>query len=107
MLSWPLNAPHRVENLGTVNVSMTVSYGTDDIGRAGIINLANGLLRHRFGYTPKSRSIRGPSFVAKRVLQKLLRNSTWVKREREARSMVDFKLDAAEPGRIIDLPRVA
>jgi hypothetical protein len=107
MLSWPLNAPHRVENLGTVNVSMTVSYGTDDIGRAGIINLANGLLRHRFGYTPKSRSIRGPSFVAKRVLQKLVRNSTWVKREREARSMVDFKLDAAEPGRIIDLPRVA
>jgi len=107
MLSWPLNAPHRVENLGTVNVSMTVSYGTDDIGRAGIINLANGLLRHRFGYTPKSRSIRGPSFVAKRVLQKVVRNSTWVKREREARSMVDFKLDAAEPGRIIDLPRVA
>ena len=107
MLTWPLNAPHRVENLGTVNVSMTVSYGTDDIGRAGIINLANGLLRHRFGYTPKSRSIRGPSFVAKRVLQKLVRNSTWVKREREARSMVDFKLDAAEPGRIIDLPRAA
>jgi hypothetical protein len=41
------------------------------------------------------------------VLQKLVRNSTWVKREREARSMVDFKLDAAEPGRIIDLPRAA
>lgn len=107
MLSWPLNAPHRVENLDTVNVSMTVSYSTNDIGRAGTINLANGLLRHRFGYTPKSRSIRGPSFVAKRVLQKLLRNSAWVKRERNARSVVDFKLDAAEPGRIVDLSKVA
>ena len=54
MLNWPLNAPHRVENLGTVNISMTVSYGNDEIRRAQIVNLANGLLRHRFGYTPKS-----------------------------------------------------
>ena len=56
MLSWPMNAPHRVENLDTFNVSMTVSYINDDIRRAEIVNLANGLLRHRFGYTPKSRS---------------------------------------------------
>jgi hypothetical protein len=43
MLNWPLNAPHRVENLGTLNISMTVSYVTDDIRRAEIVNLANGL----------------------------------------------------------------
>ena len=85
MLNWELNAPHRVENLDTFSVSMTVSYTNDTIRRAEIVNLANGLLRHRFGYQPKSRNLRGPSFFAKAVLQKLMRDSGWVKRERKAR----------------------
>ena len=107
MLDWPLNAPHRVENLGTVNVSMTVSYSNDDIRRAEIVHLANGLLRHRFGYTPKSRNLRGPSFFAKKVMQKLVRDSKWVKRERNARRAIDFRLDADQPGKIVDLPKAA
>jgi hypothetical protein len=107
MLNWPLNAPHRVENLGTVNISMTVSYVNDDIRRNEIVNLANGLLRRRFGYEPRSRRIRGPSFFAKAVMQKLMRDSGWVKRERKARRPIDFRLDSAEPGRIVDLPKAA
>ena len=75
MLSWELNAPHRVENLDSFSVSMTVSYTTDQIRRRDVVNLANGLLRHRFGYTPKTRNLQGPSFLAKRVLQKLWRDS--------------------------------
>ena len=67
MLSWQMNAPHRVENLDTFSVSMTISYTNEEIRRAEIVNLANGLLRHRFGYTPKSRNLRGPSYFAKAV----------------------------------------
>jgi cupin-like protein len=107
MLNWPLNAPHRVENLGVVNISMTVSYVSDEIRRAQILNLANGMLRHRFGYTPKSRSLRGPSFFAKQVMQKLLRDSKWVKRERAVRRPIDFRLDETDLGRIVDLPKAA
>jgi Cupin-like domain len=107
MLNWPLSAPHRVENLGSVNISMTVSYVNDEIRRAEIVHLANGLLRHRFGYQPKSRSIRGPSYFAKAVLQKVMRDSGWVKRERKARRAIDFRLDATQPGRIVDLPKAA
>jgi hypothetical protein len=107
MLSWPLNAPHRVENLATVNISMTVSYVNDQIRRAEIVNLANGLLRHRFGYQPKTRNLRGPSFFAKAVLQRLMRDSRWVKRERSARRSIDFTLDKAQPGKIVDLPKAA
>jgi Cupin-like domain len=107
MLNWPLNAPHRVENLGTVNISMTVSYLNQDIRRAQIVNLANGMLRHRFGYTPKSRSIRGPSYFGKAVMQKLLRNGKWLKRERSARRAIDFRLDADHPGEVVDLPKAA
>ena len=107
MLNWPLNAPHRVENLGTVIEMLTVSYGNDDIRRAQIVHLANGLLRHRFGYTPKSRAPKGPSFFAKKALQKFVRDGRWVKRERSARRAIDFRLDAAEPGKIVDLPKAA
>ena len=107
MLNWQLNAPHRVENLDTFSVSMTVSYTNDQIRRAEIVNLANGLLRHRFGYAPKARSLRGPSYCAKAVMQKLYRDSGWVKRERSARRPTEFRLDAAQPGKIIDLPKAA
>ena len=107
MLNWQLNAPHRVENLDTFSVSMTVSYTNDAIRRSEIVNLANGLLRHRFGYQPKSRNLHGPSFFAKKVMQKLYRNSGWVKRVRQARRPTEFRLDAAEPGKIIDLPKAA
>jgi hypothetical protein len=107
MLSWELNAPHRVENLDTFSVSMTVSFSNDQIRRSEIVNLANGLLRHRFGYAPKTRNLRGPSFLAKAVFQKLYRDSGWVKRQRNARRPIEFRLDTAEPGKIIDLPKAA
>ena len=106
MLIWPLNAPHRVENLDTFNISMTVSYMNDEIRRAQAVHLANGLLRRQFGYTPKSRSLRGPGFLAKRVMQRLLRDSGWVKRERAIRCRTDFRLDETDPGTIVDWPKV-
>jgi hypothetical protein len=51
--------------------------------------------------------MRGPSFFAKAVLQKLVRDSRWVKRERKARRTIEFRLDAAHPGKIVDLPKAA
>ncbi|MBR0873981.1 hypothetical protein JQ633_26725 [Bradyrhizobium tropiciagri] len=107
MLNWPLNAPYRVENLGTVNISMIVSYANDAIRRARTLHLANGMLRHRFGHTPRSRSIRGPVFFAKQMMQKLLRDSQQSKRERVARRPIDFRLDEIDLGKIVDLPKTA
>lgn len=107
MLHWPLNAPHRVENLETVNISMTVGYENETIRRTRIVNLANGLLRNRFGYTPRSRALKGPSFWGKAVMQKALRNTAWVKRERGARKIIEFRLDRDQPGQIVDLAKAA
>ena len=107
MLSWELNAPHRVENLDTFSISMTVSYTNPDIRRAEVVHLANGLLRRRFGYEPKARHLSGPSYFAKAVMQKLYRDSGWVKRERSARRRTEFRLDAGQPAKIVDLPKAA
>ena len=46
-----------MENLDTFSVSMTVSFTNDRIRRSEIVNLANGLLRHRFGYAPRTRDL--------------------------------------------------
>jgi len=107
MLGWQMNAPHRVENLDTFSVSMTISYASDEIKRYEIVNIANGLLRHRFGYTAKTRNLRGPSYFAKRVMQRLLRDSSWVQRERNVRRPIDFRLDTARLGEIVDLAKAA
>ncbi len=103
LLSWPLNAPHRVENLEDVNVSMTVSYADTEIRYRQVVSRANAILRHRFGYQPKSRATVGLSFWTKALMQEMLRRGPWVKRRRRERRIVDFRLDAQVPGRIIDL----
>ena len=103
MVYWPTNAPHRVENQDCLNISLTVDFLTDSIRRAQIVSLANGLLRHRFGWRPCSRSIQGPSYWAKAVLQKGLRNSSWIRRARLERRAVEFRLDRTAPGAVVDL----
>ncbi|TDR88162.1 hypothetical protein [Enterovirga rhinocerotis] len=107
MLAWPLNAPHRVENLDTLNVSMTVSYVTEEIRRLQTINLANGLLRHRFGMDGLGRQTGGASFWAKAVFQKVMRQTSWAKKKRTEGRTVDFRLDDQHLGGIVDLKAAA
>lgn len=103
MLSWPLNAPHRVENLNTLNISMTVSFVTEEIRRRQMVNLANGILRHRFGVSSVGRATEGPAFWSKAVLQKVMRQTGWAKRKRQEGRKIDFRLDDQRLGEIVDL----
>lgn len=103
MAHWPLNAPHRVENGDMLNVSITSEHWSDEITRRHRVNVANGLLRHRFGWTPRSRAISGPSYWAKAAMQAALRRSSWVAKQRAGRRPVDFRLDPAHRGGVVDL----
>ena len=89
------------------NVSMTVDFSTDPILRAQMVNYANGILREGFGWTPRSRSIVGPSFWTKAVLQKALRDAPWIKKKKTANAQIEFRLNRAEPGAIVNLPAAA
>lgn len=64
MLHWKLNGPHRVTNLGSVNVSMTTEHWTPQVRRSFAMNYGNGILRS-LGLNPKSRSLAGPAFWGK------------------------------------------
>ena len=103
MVHWPLFAPHRVENHDSLNVSLTVEFSTSSMRRAQIINLANGALRARFGWTPRSRAVTGPSFWAKAGMWAALRKTSWLKKTRAANAKIEFQLDRTVPGRILDV----
>jgi hypothetical protein len=64
-IAWPHNAPHRVENLGTVNVSLSIEYMTWDGRRRLGAYYVNGLLR-RAGLPQKSVASLSPLGVAAR-----------------------------------------
>ena len=100
MVPWPHTAPHRIENHDCLNVSMTVEYSTSATRRNDIVNLANGILRYQIGWTPRSRALTGPSFVAKAVLGKTLRNSAWIRKRK--RRQIAFRLDPHKLGAIVD-----
>jgi len=105
MVHWPLNAPHRVENNDCLNVSMTVEYWSEPIRRTNMVIRANGIMRYRFGWIPTSSSTSGFSFLGKAVLQKVLRNSSWTKKQKAERRPVEFRLDSTNLGSIVELPK--
>lgn len=107
MLHWPLNAPHRVENFDSLNVSMTMEYWSDTIRRSNMINVANGLLRDKIGYKPRARTLTGPVFYAKAALQAGVRRSGLLKKARKARRPIAFRLDETHLGQVIDIPHAA
>ena len=105
MMTWPLNAPHRVENHDCLNVSVTTEHWTDEIRRQQMVSVANGVLRNVFHVTPGSRNVEGPGFYAKAMLQAAWRRSPWLKRERRKRRPIDFRLGRTAPGMIVDIPQ--
>ena len=103
MLHWPLNAPHRVDNEDCLNVSVTLEYFTRDIRRSHMVTMANAIMRTQFGASPKRLTIHGPSFWAKAVLQRALRNTKRIKREDRAHRKPEFRLDPSHPGGIVEI----
>ncbi len=68
--SWPLHGPHRVQNLEGLNVSITMEIVTpESMLKNGVLH-ANGVLRRKFGISPKSAATGGPSAYLKLVLSK-------------------------------------
>jgi hypothetical protein len=103
MLHWPLNAPHRVENLDVLNVSLTTEYWSEAIRRSQMVVLANAILRDRLGMRPRRRQTGGAVFWAKAALQAGVRRAGLLQKGRRARRPVTFELDPGRPGAILEL----
>ena len=96
MLHWALNGPHRVVNEDCLNISITTEHWTDEIRKSYAMNYANGLLRSKFGYIPRSRDTTGAAVYAKAALA-LGWKTLGLNRATDVVRMVDFQIDPAQP----------
>ena len=73
MLHWPQNAPHRIVNGDSLNVSLSAEFQTaESLIRANAI-WANGWLRRRLGWSPQIQPGRHPASLAKFALARGLK----------------------------------
>lgn len=107
MLTWPLNAPHRVENHDVLNISVTSEHWTDANRRSQRVHLANAVLRHRLHWTARRHATAGAGYLAKVMLQAAWRRSPWAARAQRAERPIEFELAPDASGRCIDLPASA
>lgn len=73
MVTWPQNAPHRIVNSDSLNVSLSVEFMTPQaLARANVI-YANGKLRRMFGAHPGVQQGLHPLALGKLALARLLK----------------------------------
>lgn len=103
MLHWPLNGPHRVENLDSMNISITTEHYTQDIRRSYAVNYGNGVLRRRMGLNPKSNNRNGAAFYPKAAIAAATKLSG-IQKKRQVTRMVDFRVDPTAKDGMVDIP---
>jgi hypothetical protein len=72
-IAWPHNAPHRVSNLDSVNVSLSTEHFTPASQRRFQVYVANRFLRTRLGWSDPSAREDGAGALAKTVVQRVAR----------------------------------
>jgi len=99
--TWPLNAPHRVDN-ETFCVSVTTEYSTTESAMKSAAMMSNATLRRYFGMNPlyerDGAVARRLKSVAGRVIRK-----TPLAADTTGTDMVTFKIDASVDGYLVDV----
>ena len=104
MVTWPQNAPHRIENGPMLNVSLSMEFMTPPaLMRANVI-YANGLLRRRLGADPAIQPGFSPLGLAKVVAARAAKALN-LQKAHERVLPVTFSLETEVPG--IATPRAA
>ena len=101
MITWPLNRPHRVENM-TYCVSITTEYSTRESTIKNAAMYTNALLRRKFGASPRWHSASAPEKIIKAGAGFMLRK-IGVLDTLKAEDIVSFKIDKNSPGFVRDV----
>jgi hypothetical protein len=100
MVTWPQNAPHRIENGDMMNVSLSIEFMTPaSLMRANVI-YANGMLRKTFGAHPAIQAGLDPRAIAKVGAARAWKALNPGQRTKDPMP-VTFALDRGEPGEIV------
>jgi hypothetical protein len=101
-VSWPQNAPHRVTNLDSLNVSLSTEYFTAATVQRQRVYMANRFLRTRLRIAKTSTRERGPLTAAK-VLAHRVAYRLGLDRVRHRAHQPVLRVDADAPGGVADL----
>jgi len=95
VVSWKMQAPHRVDNIEGLNVSLTTAYYTPMARRQYGVIYGNGVLRRLFGMTPKSMKPTGIAALTKCALAVAVKQSG-ILEANEREFVTTFKVDPEE-----------
>ena len=101
-LNWPLNSPHKVVNGNMVNVSVTTEYWTKAAKLRHRINMANGMLRFKYGLNPRSRRTSGLGFWVKDRFDAVVSRTGWLEKVRADRRPTEFDIPGSDLGSIAE-----
>jgi hypothetical protein len=97
VISWPLNAPHRVTNLDGVNISLSTQYQTDESECRKLLYCANRLLRRRYHIPAQSTKETGFVPVTKRLVYRILRRAGRLPPAPRRAYITDMRIDPNAP----------
>jgi hypothetical protein len=102
MLTWPLYAPHRVQNQDCLNISVTMEHWTPAIWNAYAVHYGNGVLRRTLGLQKTSIRDHGLHVYPKAALAYL-----WKKAGKQTSGDVvkhrSFRIDASSAAGRVDI----
>ncbi len=101
MISWPLNMPHRVENMGYC-VSVTAEFSSPESSLKNGAMYFNAFLRQKFNLNPQWRNASMPEKFIKALAGRGLRKLGALSSMKET-DLVSFKVDRSAPNYILDI----
>lgn len=106
-LTWPQSAPHRIENIGGLNVSLSTEFFTPESNLRQAVYNANLYFRERFGLPFRDTRIDGPAAWAKANAYRVLRRLSPPRSIKAPPTPVTFRADPDAPGGFVDLTPLA
>jgi len=101
MISWRLNAPHRVDNQSYC-ISVTTEYSTKESAFKNSVMFTNAVLRQKFGVKARWADASMPEKYIKSVAGRVLRK-VGAYNNVDSQDMVTFKVDKNVPGYVVDV----
>jgi len=101
-IAWPQNAPHRVTNLDSVNVSLSTEHFTRESRRRARVYGANRFFRTRFGLHGLSAREQGPAALVKSVVHRLA-SKAGLDRLQPKQHIPSMRVDPDAPGGVVGL----
>lgn len=101
-VTWPQNAPHRVANLDSVNVSLSTEHFTRESRWRARVYTANRFFRNRLGLRNLSTRERGPAAVLKTVVHRVAAKAG-LDPIQTKRHIPSLRVDPRAPGGVVAL----